>query len=176
VTRPNLYQQLNEIRLGSESGVKLGSYQNQVVFIYYRGREKVGEAGNSFETAPGSELSSDWLVKELADTPGRHVLLFDVDHVLPDPPRPVDKIDGWRNAYPEAQAHTGVVRYAWWGKGSAPPAAQLITALREVPHQLPCLRRVAAVAGGPPGKFPGGERKVLAHLPPDWGLPPGGGR
>jgi WD40 repeat protein len=107
---------------------------NDVIMIYYEGGEAVEKDGNFFQTDGGRrgarqfDVACDKLVAELAQTPGAHVLLLDVDRAR-RPLDGVDKIADWNRYY--LHQHMVVMRHAWKGKEAAPPGARLLAVLRE---------------------------------------------
>jgi hypothetical protein len=93
--------------------------KNDVLMIYYEGGEAINNKGHFFEThAPSGSskrfgMSCDELANFLAELPGAHVLLLDVERPAPavdDPPR--DKIARWKDDYPNARIHVVVMRCA----------------------------------------------------------------
>src|SRR2546423_15720815 len=81
-----IYDQLHNIKVAIELA-QVGSPMNDVVMVYYQGGEAVNDQGNFFQTYAGQgqgvakrfDIPCDILVEFLAETPGAHVLLLDVD-------------------------------------------------------------------------------------------------
>ena len=127
---------------------------NDVVMIYYQGGEAINERGNFFQTFAGQGQNAmrefgmpcDELVQFLAETGGAHVLLLDVDRgPLPRDAQPGqfrDKIVHWKDDYPQAEAHVGVLRDAWLGENDPPREARLIAAMGNI---LPRAARLSQV-------------------------------
>jgi hypothetical protein len=155
VRRLYLFHQLDNIRDRIADLADVQKPLHDVVIVYYRGGEALGEEGNLFETNAGAarqfDIKSDQLVKELADTPGAHVLLLDVDRegdkgpARPEDPR--DKIGHWEREYLQARQHVGVLRYAWVGKGAEPGNARLVVALEKALPQAVRLGELVALMG-----------------------------
>jgi WD40 repeat protein len=95
-----------------------GELMNEVLMIYYEGREKIDDNGHYFETySPNGgnayDMPCDKMVSYLFNVPGAHVLLLDVDRraeVRPDDAR--DTIKHWEDNFPEARTHVVVMRCA----------------------------------------------------------------
>jgi WD40 repeat protein len=144
---------------------------NDLVVIYYRGKEKFDEKGNYFPTGPddigpaeqNEALRPDELADLFRDTPGAFVLLLDVDRD-PDSARVApakDPLKSW------ASPNTAVLRYAWAGEPAAPPRLRLLGALQdEMPRAATMLdladglRQVAA-------RSPDFDKSLIydAHVP-----------
>jgi WD40 repeat protein len=118
---------------------------NDVVMIYYQGREAIRDAGNFFrlpgleKDAKGSDISCREVVKMLAETSGAHVLLLDCQRDTSE--RGTDKVGQWSRHYPsEVQSHFVVIRHAWRGKDVFPQKARLISVLQEALPKVARLR------------------------------------
>jgi WD40 repeat protein len=135
VHQTSIYSQLIAIQDTVRGDLARGGRpMNEVVMIYYQGGEALTAEGNLFRgagAAPGLAIQCDKLVEYLSEIPGAHVLLLDVDRDPAAPPRggARDKIDSWKDDYPQVRFHVGVLRCAWRGKGPPPKEARLITAL-----------------------------------------------
>ena len=86
--------------------------------LYYEGGEKIDDKGHFFETYSSSGenkfgMLCDDLVKYLFDVPGAHVLMLDVDRSKLKGEEAVrDKIQRWKDDYPDAREHVVVMRCA----------------------------------------------------------------
>jgi WD40 repeat protein len=135
-----VYKQLQKIQATIKGLARAGSSFNDVVVLYYEGREAVNAQGNVFQT----QLTCDDIVRFFADIPGAHVLLFDVGRgqaAAADPSQ--DKIAHWESSYRDVKNHVAVLRYAWLGKDSPFKDPRLLTALKEAMPQSYRLRDVA---------------------------------
>lgn len=137
----HIYEEL--LRIQENIGAWQGKLaKNDVVMVYYQGAETVTERGNYFRAYAPSQaqemvkdlgIPCDKLVNILAQTQGAHVLMLDVERdpqfqggALTDVR---DKITRWKDDYPQAQDHMGVLRCIWMGKVKPPPEARLLTAM-----------------------------------------------
>lgn len=127
---------------------------NDVLMIYYEGGEAVNDKGNFFETdaAVGTAkrfgMPCDELVEFLADIPGAHVLLLDVERTArPSGDRPRDKIARWKDDYPEAEAHVVVLRCARRGPATRPGEIRLMPMLQKAIPEAGRLNRVVSLVG-----------------------------
>ncbi|HZV07139.1 MAG TPA: hypothetical protein VE999_18805, partial [Gemmataceae bacterium] len=99
-----------------------GTLRNDVLILYYEGGEKIGSEGHFFETYSSSGekafgMPCDKLVSYLVNIPGAHVLLLDVDRpALDRQERSRDKIERWKDDYPDAHTHVVVMRCARRGE------------------------------------------------------------
>lgn len=156
VEAPFIYGQLFTIKTEIDVA-REGSPMNDVVMIYYQGGEAINEHGNFFQTYAGQGqgtvkefgMPCDELVQFLAETGGAHVLLLDVDRYPPaGSPQPGlvrDKIVHWKDDYPQAEAHVGVLRDAWLGKTDPPRETRLITTMGKIIPQAGRLSQVVAL-------------------------------
>ncbi|HJT77121.1 MAG TPA: hypothetical protein VJ739_07965, partial [Gemmataceae bacterium] len=143
-----VYSELYAVRSAIERA-RVSAPMNDVVLIYYQGGETIDDRGNVFRTTGGAGqavpddlgIPCDKLVDFLADTPGAHLLLLDVERQpLPGGVRAKDlrdKIAHWEDYYPEAEAQFSVLRYVWREKADPPPPPQahLLAAVGSIlPH------------------------------------------
>lgn len=171
-----IYNQLYNIKTTIDVA-QVGAPMNDVVMIYYQGGEAVTERGNFFQTHAGARglvkefgIPCDKLVEFLAETPGAHVLLLDVEREAPPGSpgqRGRDKIARWLDDYPQAQAHVGVLRHAWLGKGDPPAEARLLTALGKVIPRSARLREVLAHMGTMFGTLRDSNLLIYTYVPSD---------
>jgi hypothetical protein len=114
-----------------------------IVVFYYQGGEAVDAQGNFFQTSMNApdeckgqtSITCDELVHFFAETPGAHVLLFDVDRQRPKIPEVKDKLAEWN--YPDVESHVAVLRYAWLSGKEQPKEPRLVEALQEaLPHAI----------------------------------------
>jgi len=144
-TRPEyVYTQIAKIQSRIRHLNNAGLVSNDVVVFFYQGTEAVGAQGNLFLTSvrsaatelPYSSIACDDLVHYFADTPGAHVLMFDVGRqAQTTAPAAKDKVAGWEDNYPDAKLDMAIVRYAWLRSAHVPKRGQLIDALEKVmPH------------------------------------------
>jgi hypothetical protein len=133
-------QQLQTIRYKIERLAKAGLRSNNVVVFYYQGGEAVDAQGNLFQTttdpanAKGRQtaLTCEDLVEFVAQTPGAHVLLFDVDQQTA--PEGKDKLAHWKDNYPD-MGSVAYLRYAWVGPAAKPNDMGLMRKLQDaIPH------------------------------------------
>ncbi len=129
---------------------------NDVVMIYYQGRETIKEKGNFFripglgKDTKGADIPCDDVVSELANTSGAHVFLLDVERDAPvgKSTDTIDKIAEWDRYYPrEVQSHIVVMRHAWIGKAACPDKDRLISVLREALPKAAILRELEVQMG-----------------------------
>ncbi|HLJ95302.1 MAG TPA: hypothetical protein VKU02_19140 [Gemmataceae bacterium] len=130
-------QQLQTIRYKIEGLAKAGLRSNTVVVFYYQGGESVDAQGNLFQTTGDASnvkgrqtaLTCEDLVSFVAQTPGAHVLFFDVEEQKG--PKAKDKLVGFKDNYPEIESHVALMRYAWLGSTVKPEDTRLIRKLQE---------------------------------------------
>lgn len=141
-------QQLQTIRYKIERLAKAGLRSNNVVVFYYQGGESVDARGNLFQATmdpsnvagPQTALTCEDLVVFVTQTPGAHVLLFDVDRqTAAIPPNkdklPKDNLAKLKDNYPMIESHVALLRYAWSHPTAAPKDLRLIQVLEEaIPH------------------------------------------
>src|SRR5207237_7786450 len=118
-----------------------GSNSTDIVLFYFKGGEAVNEQGHFFQK-PGSKpepgsLTVSALAARFAETPGAHVLLFDVDR-LPDGEAARaqdnrDEVARWENFHGAEKNHVAVLRYAWLRE--APRDTGLLKGLESVMPQ-----------------------------------------
>ncbi len=142
---------------------------NEVVMIYYQGREAVKEVGNFFripgveKDAKGSDIPCDQIVKMLAKTSAAHVFLLDVERDPKD--RGTDKLGQWSRHYPPAvQSHFVIMRHAWRGEKAFPEKARLISVLREALPKVARLRELELRMEMRVGEIRKGERSADSLL------------
>jgi hypothetical protein len=137
VRREYLLNHLHAVRTRIRDLSAGGSPASDVVVFYYQGGEAVNAQGNLFQAAGGAgrpgrqtAFTCDDLVKFFADTPGAHVLLFDVGRGAPPREAARDRLIDWDDSYPEAK-NMAVLRYAFLGRPDAPQDPSLLQALQE---------------------------------------------
>jgi hypothetical protein len=119
-----VYTQLINIREQIEGLANAGVRGNDLVVFYYQGKEDVNAQGNLFRTS----MTADELKSIFAETPGAHLLLFDVDQKMAGSSAK-DKIDRWADSFPDASHHVAVLHYAWLGNPNAPRDGRLLQLL-----------------------------------------------
>jgi WD40 repeat protein len=136
---------LLEIQSNISELAAAGVPSNDVVLVYYQGREAVRARGHFFEAVevpdPDEDrvaLSADDLAAFFADTPGAHLLFLDVNRAAEAGP---DKVARWPAQYPGTARSVAVFRYAWLGPADAPRDVRLVQALEQA------LRGAAQLAG-----------------------------
>lgn len=127
-----VYTQLINIREEIEGAANAGVRGNDLVVFYYHGREVVDAQGNRFRTS----MTADELKTIFAETPGAHLLLFDVDQNKAGTAAK-DKIDHWENSFPEVSHHVAVLHYAWLGPDNVPHDSRLLQLLETALPQTP---------------------------------------
>jgi WD40 repeat protein len=141
--RPYVLHQLHIIRDKIQGFANAGLPSTHIVVFYYQGGESVDAQGNFFQTSVNSpnagagqtSITCDDLVDFVAQTPGAHVLLFDVDRQRSKSSGAKDKLAGWKDNYPDVESHVAVLRYAWLSTAEAPKSPRLIQALQQaLPH------------------------------------------
>jgi WD40 repeat protein len=150
VIRPSVLLQLHSIRAKINGLAKAGAPASDVVVFYYQGGEAVNTQGNFYLTgnsavgngADPASLSGDELVAFFSQTPGAHILLFDVGrNTLPDEGAR-DKIAKWEESYGDIKLNISVLRYAWLGQAKEPAQLHLIDGLKEA---MPRATRLAEI-------------------------------
>ncbi|HJT76705.1 MAG TPA: hypothetical protein VJ739_05840, partial [Gemmataceae bacterium] len=135
-----VYTQLINIREQIEGLANAGARGNDLVVFYYQGREVVNPQGNLFRTS----MTADELKSIFAETPGAHLLLFDVDRGKVGATAK-DKIGQWGNNFPEAAHHVAVLHYAWLGSDNVPRDGRLLQLLQAALPQAAQLAEVATL-------------------------------
>ena len=119
--RPYVLHQLHIIRDKIQGFTNAGLPSTHIVVFYYQGGEAVDARGNLFQTSVNavnpagtqSSITCDDLVDFVAQTPGAHILLFDVDRQGSRSSGARDKLAEWKDNYPDVESHVAVLRYAW---------------------------------------------------------------
>jgi WD40 repeat protein len=139
----NVRQQLRIIRDQIQSSANKGLPSIHIVVFYYQGGEAVDAQGNFFQASANvsndecgpASITCDELVQFFAETPGAHVLLFDVDRQRAKNSGVKDKLADWN--YPDVESHVAVLRYAWLSGKDQPKEPRLVEALQEaLPHAI----------------------------------------
>ncbi len=142
-----VYSQLVTIKENIKDQAGSGQSYNDVVVFYYQGGESIDAQGHLFRTGGGQakapSFSCDDLARLFGDTPGAHILLFDVGREAAKENAGRDKVEKWPNNYPDVTAHVAVLRYAFLGRGDAPKAPSLVKALADFMPQSTRLIEVA---------------------------------
>jgi hypothetical protein len=124
-----VYNQLHRIQATIKKLANAGTPCNDVVVFYYQGGEAVSAQGNVFQTS----LTCDDLVRFFADTPGAHILMFDVGREGVAAGK--DKVAALDNSYGDIEQHVAVLRYAWLNGPGAQPGTGLLRALGDAMPQ-----------------------------------------
>jgi hypothetical protein len=138
-------------RIAMRDSLEPGQAQNNVVMLYFKGRETITAAGHFFLTSESlnnpnlnqSAINCDELASFFSETVGAQVLLLDVNREtagrLAAKGEGRDRIARW-----PVDSHVGVLRYAWFDQEEAPPNARLISAFQDAVTRVSKLREVAA--------------------------------
>ncbi len=70
------------------------------------------------------------LVNFFAETPGAHLIFFDVDkYEAAAGMAAKDEVTRWEDNFPQVKSHVAMLHYAWIGRGKGPPDAQMLNGL-----------------------------------------------
>jgi WD40 repeat protein len=160
----NVVRQLEIIRSTIINLARAGSPSNDVVVFYFHGSESISPQGHVFQTdAEATEfnpsLTCDNLVKLFGDTPGAHILLFDVSRQIggkaPSGPVAKDKIARFYQNYPsEIKLHVAVLRTAWQRTVKTGEARLLDALQKAMPRAtqfVEVTEQIRKLAAGTPG-------------------------
>src|SRR5262249_50210833 len=119
-----------------------------VVVFYFKGGEAFTEKdGHLFRSGGGRRavrvVSFTRLVSLFADTPGAHVLLFDVDREAARRGADADRVSRWDDFQRDVRHHVAVLRYAWLGGRRGPSDPDLVRTLQAVLPRSSQLKEVA---------------------------------
>ena len=124
VTEDHIITALRDIRREMRKRAEAGN-ANDVIMVYYDGRESFGPSGHTIEGMPGKPVACARLETHLQDQLGACVLLFDVERVVRAGPRDVDAVSEWGK-----KGDTfAILRAAWEGEATTrPETAPLLSA------------------------------------------------
>jgi hypothetical protein len=108
---------------------------NDLVLIYYAGKESVGPKGNHiFHTADapsglGEPITFDAVAEILGRTPGAHLLFLDVERTPLPGERAKDEVVHLYDDFPDLSKHVAILRWAWLAPPDVPGKDSLMGAL-----------------------------------------------
>src|SRR5262249_18535682 len=125
---------------------------NEILMIYYEGRERINDKGHFFETySPSKEIAFGMPCRNLPDFletfPAAHVVLLDVDRpalAKPDPSR--DEIKGWGDKFLNTHTHVVVMRWARHKEQGRDPVGFIPVLQKQIP-QAPRLSKLIDLIG-----------------------------
>ena len=148
--RAYVLQQLQKVRYRIQGLTNARAPTNHIVVFYYQGGESVNAQGNFFQTSlhaanaaqRQNALTCDDLVEFVGQTPGAHVLLFDVDRQPVKSIDAKDKLARWNYNYPDVESQVALLRYAWLAGTAEPRDLRLVQALQQAVPQAKSLGEV----------------------------------